>query len=392
MIVERGNVVLVGTAHVSQKSVDEVKETILRVQPDVVAVELDDNRLKALTEKRRFEETPITELLKGGKAFFMLASTMLASFQRRVGAKYGVEPGAEMLAAIEGAKGAGASLALVDRDIGVTLKRAWHRMSFKEKWRLSAEFTKSLVGANDEEEIDVDAMLEQEDVLTLMMEELSEAAPSVAEVLIRERDEYLAVRIRDEAASGKKVVAVVGAGHMKGILARLDDPAWKGRPLAEISSVPPPKKVSTGKVVGWALITLLLGVFAYFAWVGYQAGNFDKLRDAALAYVLVTGTASALGALIGGGHVLSIITAFVAAPFTILHPTLAAGWFSGWVEAKVRTPTVGDFEKVARIQTFKEFWGNRLMRVMLVAATTNIGAMIGAYIAAADFVRRVTVG
>lgn len=388
MIVERANVVLVGTAHVSQKSVDEVREAIAREKPDVVAIELDDNRFKALTERRRFEETPITELLKGGKAFFVLASTLLSSFQRRVGSKYGVEPGAEMLAAVEAAKGAGAELALVDRDIGATLKRAWHRMTFREKTRLSWEFTKSLVGAEDEEEIDVDAMLEHEDVLTLMMEELSTVAPSVSDVLVRERDEYLASRIQQEAASGRKVLAVVGAGHMKGILRRLDDPAWQGGDLQELARVPDAPRVSTGKVIGWALIAILVGALAFFAWQGFEQGNFDKLRDAALAYVLITGTASAIGAIVGGAHPFAIATAFLAAPFTILHPTLAAGWFSGYVEAKMRTPTVGDFERISRIQTWKDFWGNRLMRVLLVAAATNVGAMVGAWIAAGDFLRR----
>ncbi|HLE96704.1 MAG TPA: TraB/GumN family protein [Candidatus Thermoplasmatota archaeon] len=391
MIVERGNVVLVGTAHVSRKSVDEVRDAIRDVRPKVVAVELDPNRFQALTEKRRWEDTPITELLRGGRSFFILAQTMLASFQRRVGARYGVEPGAEMLAGIEAAKEVGAEIALADRDIGVTLKRAWHRMRFREKWRLGFEFSKSFVGASDEEELDVDEMVEREDVLTLMMEELSQVAPSVSEVLVSERDRYLAERIRQESrraeAAGGRLVAVVGAGHVKGIVADLERGGTCD--LAALEHVPPPPRVSVGKVIGWGLLAILVGVFAWLAWVGVQQGNFDRLRDAFVAYVLITGTASAVGALVGGAHPFSILTAFVAAPFTILHPTLAAGWFSGYVEAKVRTPTVGDFERISRIQTLRDFWRNRLMRVLLVAATTNLGAMTGAWLAAGDFVRRV---
>ena len=381
MQVELPGITLVGTAHVSKDSVREVQETIARVKPAVVAVELDENRRKALEDRKTFEETPITDLLKGGRGSFILAQTMLASYQRRMGAKEGVEPGAEMLAALQSAQASGATVALVDRDIGVTLRRAYGLMTFREKMRLSWELMKSVMGAEDEEEIRVSEML-QEDVLTTMMAELAAMAPTVANVLIHERDAYLAANIH-EAAKGGHVVAVLGAGHLKGVEQHLRHPNAIP-PKAPLELVPQ-KRFPVGKFVGWALILSIVGFLLYGLYEGITSGNFEKLLNNTLAYVLITGVCSAIGALAARAHPLSIATAFVAAPFTILHPTLAAGWFSGLVEAKFRTPTVKDFHDVSKLQTLREFWANRLMRVLMVAALTNIGAMIGAYGALAYF-------
>ena len=381
MQVQLPGVTLVGTAHVSKDSVQEVREAIQRLKPSIVAVELDENRRKALVDKKGFEETPITDLLKSGRASFVLAQTLLASYQRRMGAKEGVEPGAEMLEAIRAAEDVGAQVALVDRDIGITLRRAYGLMRFREKVRLSWELFKSILGAEDEEEVEVDRML-QEDVLTAMMAELAQMAPTVASVLIHERDAYLAANILEAAKQGS-VVAVLGAGHLKGVEQHLTHPTRipDKKPLEEV----PRKRFPVGKLVGWALILSILGFFAWGAYEAIMGEGFGRLWNVMVAYVLITGTCSALGAIAGGARPLSIATAFVAAPFTILHPTLAAGWFSGIVEAKFRTPTVADFHGVSHLQTLREFWRNRLTRVLLVAALTNVGAMVGAYGAVAYF-------
>lgn len=381
MQVELPGITLVGTAHVSRESVNEVREVIGRVKPAVVAVELDDNRRRALEDKKKFEQTPITELLKGGKGSFILAQTLLASYQRRMGAKEGVEPGAEMLEAMAAAKDAGSSVAMVDRDIGVTLRRAYAKMGFREKMRLSWELMKSVIGADEGEEVSVETMM-KEDVLTAMMAELAQMAPTVADVLIHERDAYLAANIQEASRKGH-VVAVLGAGHLKGVESYLREPARI--PDKSPLEVIPKKKVPVGKIIGWALILSIVAVFAWGIYMGVKEGNWQKLVENVLAYIVITGSLSALGCALAGAHVLSILTAFVAAPFTILHPTLAAGWFSGLVEAKKRTPTVGDFHAVSSIQTLKEFWGNRVMRVLLVAAFTNLGAMAGAYFAVGYF-------
>lgn len=381
MQVELPGITLVGTAHVSKASVDEVLETIARVKPAVVAIELDENRKGALVDKKGFEETPITDLLKSGKSSFILAQTLLASYQRRMGAKEGVEPGAEMLAALRAGEASGAHVALVDRDIGITLRRAYGLMTFREKLRLSWELFKSVLGAEDEEDVAVSEML-QEDVLTAMMAELAAMAPTVASVLIHERDAYLAANILEEAKKGH-VVAVLGAGHLKGVEHHLTHP--NSIPDKKPLEVVPQKKVPVGKIVGWALIGSILAVFAYGLYKGVTGGGFQDLLGNVAAYIVITGTLSALGAALARAHILSILTAFVAAPFTILHPTLAAGWFSGLVEARKRTPTVGDFHAVSSIQTLTEFWSNRLMRVLMVAAFTNLGAMAGAYFAVGYF-------
>ena len=383
MQVELPGITLVGTAHVSKDSVREVQETIARVKPAVVAVELDENRRKALVDKKGFEETPITDLLKGGRGSFILAQTLLASYQRRMGAKEGVEPGAEMLAALQSAEAHGTKVALVDRDIGVTLRRAYGLMTFREKMRLSWELFKSVLGTEDEAEVEVSAML-HEDVLSTMMAELAAMAPTVANVLIHERDVYLASNIHEAAKDGH-VVAVLGAGHLKGVEHHLRNPTQipDKKPLEVI----PKKKFPVGKAIGWLLILSILGVFAWGFYKGITGGGFQELVNNLLAYVLITGSLAALGALLARAHIFSILTAFLAAPFTILHPTLAAGWFSGLVEAKYRTPTVRDFHEVSKLQTLKEFWANRLMRVLLVAAFTNLGAMAGAYFAAGYLIR-----
>lgn len=384
MQVQLPGITLVGTAHVSKESVREVQDTIARVKPAVVAVELDENRRRALVDKKGFEETPITDLLKGGRGSFILAQTLLASYQRRMGAKEGVEPGAEMLAALQSADAQQAKVALVDRDIGITLRRAYGLMTFREKMRLTWELMKSVLGTDDEGgEVEVAAML-HEDVLSTMMAELAAMAPTVANVLIHERDVYLAHHIREAAKDGQ-VVAVLGAGHLKGVegYLRAPDTIPDTKPL----EVVPKKKFPVGKVIGWALILSIVGVFAWGLYQGVTGGGFQELVSNLMAYVVITGSLSAIGALVARAHIVSILTAFVAAPFTILHPTLAAGWFSGIVEAKYRTPTVKDFQEVSKLQTLKEFWANRLMRVLLVAAFTNLGAMAGAYFAAGYLIR-----
>lgn len=381
MQVDLPGITLIGTAHVSKDSVREVQEAIARVKPAVVAVELDENRRKALVDKKGFQETPITDLLKGGRGSFILAQTLLASYQRRMGAKEGVEPGAEMLAALQSAEAQEASVALVDRDIGVTLRRAYGLMTFREKMRLTWELMKSVLGTDDEAEIEVSAML-HEDVLSTMMAELAAMAPTVANVLIHERDIYLAANIHEAAKQGH-VVAVLGAGHLKGVEQHLRNPQAipDTRPLEAI----PKKRFPVGKIIGWALILSIVGFLGYGLYEGIRSGDFRKLLDIAVAYVVITGTAAAIGALSARAHPLAIATAFVAAPFTILHPTLAAGWFSGVVEAKYRTPTVADFQAVSHLQSLREMWANRLMRVLFVAALTNIGAMVGAWAALAYF-------
>jgi len=299
---------------------------------------------------------------------------MLSNWQRKMGEKQGIEPGAEMKAAIEEANLRNKEIVLADRDIGVTLKRAWGHMGFREKTRLTWEFMKALVGVGNEEdeEVDVDKMLE-EDTLTLMMSELKQTAPSVAQVLVHERDQYLAHNIRESAKRGK-VVAVVGAGHVKGILHHLDNP--HEIPDPKTLEAIPKKRFSWGKLIGLVFWTAILAAVAYGVYYGVATGDWWTLGKFVGLSILAGGTLTALGALAGGAHPLSILVAFPAAPIGTIHPALAAGWIVGYVEAKMRPPALKDFHTVSRMESFGDMYRNRLMRILLVTAFANVGNMV----------------
>ncbi|HVL87992.1 MAG TPA: TraB/GumN family protein [Candidatus Thermoplasmatota archaeon] len=382
MIVDRGDIVLVGTAHVSPESVAEVRREIAARRPAVVCVELDEHRARALSDPK-WRETPLLDVIRDGKAFVLLAQAFLASWQRRLGERYGVKPGAEMLAGMQEAEKVGASVELSDRDIGVTLKRAWARMGFREKLRLAWEFLKALTGADaDGREVEVEELL-KEDVLSSMMEEFSRMAPSISEVVIRERDAYLAGRILEarERAKGRPVLAVVGAGHLKGIQRHLDAPESIPE-RASLETVP--ERFPWGKAIGYGLA---IGILALFAWLGYGAltdpVKLAKLQEALLMFVLVTGSFSALGAAAALAHPYSILAAFSTAWFATIHPGIATGWISGYVELQKRKPTVADYEGLSTLAGLGDFYRNKITRVLLVTALTNVGAMVGFWLGAA---------
>lgn len=381
------NILLVGTAHVSRTSVEEVKDAIKEFAPDIVAVELDETRHKAITRKDEWEATPFTKLLKGNTLYFFLVQTLLASYQRRMGMEEGVEAGAEMVAALQAGEEAGAEVSLADRNIATTFRRAFVSMGFAEKMRISWELMKALVGLEGRPDgpESVDELLDQ-DLISTMMEELGEFAPSIKSVLIDERDLYLSTRIREAARGGKRVVAVVGAGHMKGIQKQLQDPEPVSLDLLEEVQK---KKFSPGKTIAYGIPLLILGFFGLLIYDATVTGEWRVVLEGFRNWVLLNGAFSALGALLARGHPISILTAFLAAPITSLNPTLAAGWFAGIAEAWVRKPQVKDFQGIAQLTTMKDFFGNKVTRVILVAAFANIGSMIGTFVAGADLASRV---
>ena len=374
----KDNIILVGTAHISKDSVEEVKEVIENYKPDIVAVELCKRRYDAITKKDQWENTPITKLLKSNNAYLMLAQTFLSAIQRKLGKEYGVEPGSEMIAAIKEAEKHNLEVALVDRDISITLKRAWRKMGIREKFRLTWEFLKAIVGYDEEEleELDLKKLMDK-DVISSLMEEFSEIAPSISHVLIHERDEYIAKKILDESKKGK-VVAVVGAGHLQGIKKQLEKKEIK-TDLKKLEEVPE-KRIKISKVIGYSIPILFV---ALIAWLLFTRGTsaFDELKNVFLWWFLIIGGLSAIGTAIARGHPFSILTAFVAAPFTALHPAIAAGWVAGYVEAKLRAPVVKDFQNLSKIENFKEFWNNKVIRLLMVVALANLGSMIGTIIA-----------
>ncbi len=370
------HIILIGTAHISQQSVDEVTKAIETYDPDVVAIELCPRRYKNLTEKDQWENTPVTALLKSNNAYFLLAQTFLSSVQRKLGKDHGVQPGSEMIAAINEAKKQEKDIELVDRDIAVTLKRAWKKMGFKEKFRVLWEFLKAMVGFDEEEmeEIDLEELMDQ-DMISTMLEEFGEIAPSVTTVLIHERDQYIAQKIKHLQDKGKTVVAVVGAGHLHGIETHLKNPDF----FVDLPSLEqvPQKRFSVLKTIGYLIPVL----FAALIFYGFYTGGIERSLQMFLYWFLINGIFSAIGTAIARAHPLSILTAFVAAPITSLNPAVAAGWVAGYVEAKLRTPVIKDFQGLSTIENFSDFWKNRVIRLLLVVALANVGSMIGTIIA-----------
>ena len=420
-------ITLVGTAHISLESAKEVERAILDLRPDIVAVELDEKRYQALTRRTSWEKTSIYRVIRTGKGTVMLIQIFLGTIQKRLGMKEKVKPGQEMISAIEVARESNIPIALVDRDIAITFKRGWGAMGFFEKLRLFWYGTLAILGGGDEEldEVDVREML-KDDFLTVMINELKEFAPGIGKAFIDERDTYIALRLmdlrdgkerprkragkiqrvlkdsgkddavhekgagkdKDEATNAvrvekkerKKVLAVVGAGHLAGIAENVKNPKKTGGidSLCEVKR----KRFSLGKCIGYTLPILLLLLVGYLIYMG----DYSKLGEIFLWWFLINGVFSAVGALIAGGHPLSIITAFFAAPLTSLNPLLAAGWFAGLVEANIRVPRVSDMEKLGSIERFRDFFRNRLVKVLLVAALANVGSVIGTYVAAAKII------
>jgi pheromone shutdown-related protein TraB len=373
---------IIGTAHVSRRSVEEVTAAIRERRPEQVLVELDARRLEALQDPERWKSTDIIKVLKEKKQHMFLLQLVLANMQARIGAETGVSPGSELLAAVTTAEEVGAEVVLIDRDVSITLKRGFAAMGFWARarmfWNLWMDaFTPAPA---DQKPIDIEAILET-DAITALTDEFAKYAPAIKVALIDERDDYMASHIRDVQARGRSLVAVVGAGHLAGIEKRLASEALL--PARADLDTPPPRRLTVMKVVGYAVP---LAVIAGFAWM-LATGKHDAFLDNALYWTLANGGLAAIGAFIALGHPLSALAAFVAAPITSLNPTLAAGWFAGLTEAKVRTPKVGDFEAIKTAANWKEFYRNPVIRVLLVTALANVGSMIGTYLGLAKIIR-----
>jgi len=365
-------IVFVGTAHISQESVTTVRATITAEAPDTVCVELDSQRYQALRDRNRWESLNLVQVIKSGQTSFLLANLALASFQKRMGLQTGVKPGAELAAAAELAEAEGRQLELIDRNIRTTLLRAWRKTGLWKKLNLVSALVAGLFENQKLDEAEL-ARLRQTDTLSAMLEEMAELLPTAKTTLVDERDIYMAHYIRN--APGTKIVAVVGAAHLPGILRRIQQEA-DPETIREISSVP--KKSSLSKLVPWLIPALVVALFA----AGFFFGDRDRLAGAALGWILANGLLSALGALIAFGHPLTILTAFVAAPITSLNPTVGAGMVTGLVQAFIAAPTVGDLERVGDdLANIRGWWGNRMTRVLLVFFFSNLGSALGTLVA-----------
>ncbi len=362
-------IILIGTAHVSKESTRLVNEVIDKEKPDTVGVELCKKRYDSIQNKKKWEDTKITKIIKEGKTQLFLANLLLSGFQKRIGQDLKVKPGAEMVQAIQAGKKSSSEIVLIDRDIQVTLKRAWREMSIFEKFKLMYSLIAGLIQPEEIEEEMVEK-LKEKDVVTQMMEELGREIPSAKKVLIDERDIYIANKILD--APGKKIVAVVGAGHVEGIKKHLK----KREDIEPLEKIPEGSKWV--KRVAYVVPLVFLGIIAW----GFIHHRSVELTITMLVYwFLINGVLSALGAILALGHPLTILSAFIAAPFTSLNPTIGAGIVAGLVEAKVREPKVKDFQNLSEITTFRGFYKNRVSRILLVAALANLGSSVGTFVA-----------
>ncbi|MCQ1539276.1 TraB/GumN family protein [Methanocalculus taiwanensis] len=368
-----GELRIVGTAHVSQKSIDEVRTAIAEFEPDIIAVELDPPRYSALKQQESETEGPgISEIISSGNMTQMLVQWMLAYVQRKIGMNVGIEPGAEMKEAINLAEERGIRIALIDRDIRITLSRFWSGMTLREKFRMIYALAVSVTGVSGEE-LDIDSLTEQ-DIVTLALEEFRKFSPNGAKALIDERDAYLAHSLIPLLRGEEKVLAVIGAGHVGGVTRHLRDPETLPPRQELISEI---KRPPWGKIVGIVVLVLFLSLIAaiLFSGVGYEV-----LITAFLWWIVINGTLAALGTLLARGHPISAGVAFSLAWITSLNPLLAAGWFAAIAEAKIRKPKVSDIKEISKAESISEMSRIPLFRVVLVAALANLGSTLGTFL------------
>jgi len=368
------NLRILGTAHVASASVEAVRHHIAEYQPDIVAVELCKSRHDALTSDRRLDKEGLLKVVKEGKAPSVLIQSLLAAEQRKLGLDEGQQPGAELIAAVEEAKAADLEVALVDRDIQVTLRRAWKNMRFREKYRV---LTSLLAQDDDDEEApDINTLLDDSDLLSSLMEELRGFSPGAGIVLIDERDEYLATKI-SALNPDKKVLAVVGAGHLTGIENYLVNDKCDINRIEELQTIPP--KTVMMKVMPWAIPMLVMGLMAYYLSTG---SDIDMVQFFTV-WTIANAVFAAIGCILARGHPFAILTAALASPITSLNPALAAGWFAGYVQLKMAEPSAEDLAEFLKLDNLGMFWSNKAGRVLMVTALTNLGSMAGAWVAAA---------
>ena len=365
---------LVGTAHISSASVDLVRSQIEEWSPDLIAVELCESRKASLLEPDALDNADLLKILNDGKSHMILLQSALAAEQRRMGISSGEKPGAELLAAIEAAEDAEIPVELIDRDVLITLRRAWAKMGFLEKFRVLDAL---LWQEDDEEGATVEELLEDSDMLSKLMEEAREVAPAAGSVLIDERDAFLAGRIQQIRGRGK-ILAIVGAGHLDGIQKNLAEPAMEtASRIAELSVEP--RKSKWPKAV---MIVIPLLLFGAVAWMGYN-GEMEAIKQTAVAWLAINAGLTGLGVLLARGHLLSVLVGAIASPITSLNPFLAAGWFAGYTQLKVTPPTGGDAQEFLDLNDLSLFWKNRVGKVLMVTAMGNLGSVAGTWIAAA---------
>jgi pheromone shutdown-related protein TraB len=372
-------IILVGTAHVSKESVDEVTQAVREEKPDMVCIELDESRYKTMTNKDDWGRLDVVKVFKEGRGFLLIANLILANFQRRMGEDIGVKPGDEMKAAIETAQELGIPFALCDREINLTLRRAWANCGFLNKMKLLSSLLSEAFTAKNAEKLSVEEIEALKDTSELddMMDNLSNYLPPVKETLIDERDRYLAGKIWSTGGEGVKQLAIVGAGHFKGLQAQLEKIA-KGQESVDVENLNavPPKKFFS-KAVTWLIPAIIVGLVAIGFFRAGPSLSFSMLGR----WLLLNGSLATLGALIAMGHPLTILASFLCAPIGTLSPVVSVGFFSGMTEAWMRPPRVSDMETIYDdFSSIKGIYRNRILKALLVFFLASIGGAIGNFI------------
>lgn len=371
-------IILVGTAHISQESKDLVKKTIEEEAPDTVCVELDEGRMKSLEEPNRWKSLDLKAIIKEKQMGTLLANLVLGSYQKRMGDQTGVRPGAELQEAVEIAKEKNIPIVLADRQIKITLKRAWSLTPWYRKFSLLGALFASIFEKTEVSEEELRKIKEQ-DSLNMMLQEFGDSFPELKEVLIDERDQFLASRIK--AAPGNKVVAVVGAGHVKGISRIIEN----NLELPSEESLNTIKKTSVmWKLLAWSIpLAIVLSIVL----IGWHSGA-AKAGELSLQWVMLTGGGAMLGSIIAGGHPLTVLVAFIAAPFTGLTPLIGVGFFTALTQVYMRPPRVKEIENINDdIWKVSRWWKNRVTRIFLCFLLPGFPAIVGKVIAITQIVK-----
>ncbi|ADC61047.1 TraB/GumN family protein [Allochromatium vinosum] len=384
LVIDGVELTVLGTAHVSRASADQVRKLIQSGDYDSVAVELCRSRFNALMDPRTLAQMDLFSVIRQNRVYMVVANLVLAAYQQRLADQFGIEPGAEQRTALRLAKDQGLNLLLVDREIGITLKRISANLGWWKRYGLFAGLLAAMVSSDEVTEEEVER-LKEGDVLETAFAEFAAERRDLYVPLIEERDRYMAARLRRELArvGARRALVVIGAGHLKGVTEALEtdrtDPA---EVLGDLERVPPPSRWPA--VFGWTLLILILAGFGYGFAVSPELG-----LDLLIGWALITGGLSALGTLLAAGHPLTILSAFLAAPLTTLNPAIGAGMITGAVELYLRKPSVGEFSRLrSDVATWTGWWRNRVSRVLVVFVLSSLGAGIGTYVAGLHIAER----
>lgn len=383
-------IVLIGTAHISHKSARLVRAAVAEYSPDGLCVELDARRFEALANPERFAALDLRAVIRQRQLATLGLTLALSAYQRALGRKLGVQPGAEFLAAAQAAKAQNIPLHLCDREIGCTMRRALRALSF---WKRMMFASAMLAGFFEKQTLDENKLeeLRSADLLSHWLQELGESFPGLKRALVDERDEYLAERIRQ--CPGRKLMAVVGAGHVPGLKKRLAqntdsrNPEESAARLAALEEIPPVRK--GGRTLVWGIPALIIGALL---WIGFTQGA-QRAGENAAFWVLANGIPSAVGAALALSHPLVVVAAFCAAPITSLIPVIGAGYVTGALQAWLRPPRVHEFaEAPDAFSGWRRFRKNRLLRIVCVFVLTTLGSMAGTCIGGSEILHTAAAG